>query len=581
MNRQSNIRRIAALALCMLLMLCTAATAYADTTAYAKGKANVYVEKNGSPKKAGTVAAGTEVTVKAVKGSWALVEKDGKQAYMKKADLTTSQSEEKATESSEGQSSEKVTTCSKTVYVAVDGAKVYQAASTSAEVLGSMTLGAKLTMTAYTDEWCRVKNGKKTAYMKRSELSLTKVSAATEAPEATATPAPTETTEGSKVTKCSKTVYVASEGATVYASASTSAKSLGSMALGAKLTMTAYNDEWCLVKNGGKSGYIRRSDVSLTKVEATATPEPTEAITACNQTGYAKEDGVKVYERASTASSTLATLNRNDAVNVVAYSENWCQVKNGSKVGYVQKSQLSDEKISDMPSELKYGDSGEYVKLLQQRLKDLGYFDGTVAGNYLDQTKKAVALFQSQNDLSIDGTADEKTLTKLFSDSAQKYDASKVSESAGSTESEASGESTASPASGKSIEMDWWTSDIQKIFARGTTAVITDVETGISWKERRNGGTNHADCQPLTAADTAAMKKACGSWSWNRRAIWVSIGGQKYAASMNCMPHGSGSITTNNFGGHHCIHFTNSRTHGSNKVCPLHQAAIKKALAKG
>ena len=41
---------------------------------------------------------------------------------------------------------------------------------------------------------------------------------------------------------------------------------------------------------------------------------------------------------------------------------------------------------------------------------------------------------------------------------------------------------------------------------------------------------------------------------------------------------GSGSITDNNFGGHHCIHFTNSRTHGTNKVCSLHQAAIKKAL---
>ena len=74
------------------------------------------------------------------------------------------------------------------------------------------------------------------------------------------------------------------------------------------------------------------------------------------------------------------------------------------------------------------------------------------------------------------------------------------------------------------------------------------------------------------------MKKACGSWSWKRRAIFVTINGVNYAASMNCMPHGSGSIKDNNFNGHHCIHFTNSRTHGSNKVCSLHQAAIKKAL---
>ena len=170
-------------------------------------------------------------------------------------------------------------------------------------------------------------------------------------------------------------------------------------------------------------------------------------------------------------------------------------------------------------------------------------------------------------------------MSLLFSDKAEKYDESKVDSEDNATDT--SGSSTATPASGKSVEMDWWTSDIQSIFSRGTTAVITDVSTGISWKERRTGGTNHADVQPVTAADTAAMKKACGSWSWERRAIWVSINGKKYAASMNCMPHGSGSITNNDFDGHHCIHFTNSRTHGSNKVCPLHQAAIKKALAKG
>ena len=85
--------------------------------------------------------------------------------------------------------------------------------------------------------------------------------------------------------------------------------------------------------------------------------------------------------------------------------------------------------------------------------------------------------------------------------------------------------------------------------------------------------------QPLTAEDTAALKMAYGgTWSWTRRPIFVTIDGVNYAASMNGMPHGGGSITSNNFKGHHCIHFTNSRTHGSNRVCQLHQAAIQLAL---
>ena len=50
---------------------------------------------------------------------------------------------------------------------------------------------------------------------------------------------------------------------------------------------------------------------------------------------------------------------------------------------------------------------------------------------------------------------------------------------------------------------------------------------------------------------------------------------------MNGMPHGSDSNKDNDVDGHHCIHFTNSRTHGTNVVCALHQAAIRKALAAG
>lgn len=44
---------------------------------------------------------------------------------------------------------------------------------------------------------------------------------------------------------------------------------------------------------------------------------------------------------------------------------------------------------------LEYGDSGYDVKMLQKRLKALGYFDGNIAGNYLDLTVRAMKNFQS------------------------------------------------------------------------------------------------------------------------------------------------------------------------------------------
>ena len=50
------------------------------------------------------------------------------------------------------------------------------------------------------------------------------------------------------------------------------------------------------------------------------------------------------------------------------------------------------------------------------------------------------------------------------------------------------------------------------------------------------------------------------------------------AASINGMPHPSDFIAGNNMDGHTCIHFLNSKTHGTQHVDPDHQAAIKEAV---
>jgi LysM repeat protein len=124
--------------------------------------------------------------------------------------------------------------------------------------------------------------------------------------------------------------------------------------------------------------------------------------------------------------------------------------------------------------------------------------------------------------------------------------------------------------------LDWF-KEVQYILERGMTATVTDVATGKSFKIKRYQGHNHADVEPLTAEDTAIMKSIYGSWSWNRRAVIVNVNGQNIAGSMNGMPHGNGGIDNNNFSGHFCIHFKNSKTHTGNKVDKTHQAAVKKA----
>lgn len=67
---------------------------------------------------------------------------------------------------------------------------------------------------------------------------------------------------------------------------------------------------------------------------------------------------------------------------------------------------------------LRPGMSGDDVKSVQSRLKALGYYTGTVDGNYGTGTMAAVASFQLRNNLSADGVAGTRTYKKLYSSDA-------------------------------------------------------------------------------------------------------------------------------------------------------------------
>lgn len=64
-------------------------------------------------------------------------------------------------------------------------------------------------------------------------------------------------------------------------------------------------------------------------------------------------------------------------------------------------------------STLKLNSTGTAVRTLQQNLKTLGFYDGSVTGNYGPMTEEAVRKFQRKNDLSADGVAGKKTLEKI------------------------------------------------------------------------------------------------------------------------------------------------------------------------
>lgn len=71
---------------------------------------------------------------------------------------------------------------------------------------------------------------------------------------------------------------------------------------------------------------------------------------------------------------------------------------------------------------LKYEDENGNVKIMQQRLYDLGYVtdEENITGYYGDVSKQAVSDFQTNNGIKATGTADNATLVAMFSDSAVK-----------------------------------------------------------------------------------------------------------------------------------------------------------------
>lgn len=86
---------------------------------------------------------------------------------------------------------------------------------------------------------------------------------------------------------------------------------------------------------------------------------------------------------------------------------------------------ISKDQITILPGEqpssypmIKYGAEGDAVERLQTRLKELGYFDGTVGGNFGTITRAAVMAFQAAANLTADGIVGGDTWAALYASNA-------------------------------------------------------------------------------------------------------------------------------------------------------------------
>lgn len=79
-------------------------------------------------------------------------------------------------------------------------------------------------------------------------------------------------------------------------------------------------------------------------------------------------------------------------------------------IGTIAAVKTGDSSVSTLS---KMGSRGEEVRRIQQKLKNWGYYTGSVDGIYGSQTQSAVRKFQRDNGLTVDGIAGPKTLSYL------------------------------------------------------------------------------------------------------------------------------------------------------------------------
>ncbi|MBQ8807825.1 MAG: LysM peptidoglycan-binding domain-containing protein [Clostridia bacterium] len=159
----------------------------------------------------------------------------------------------------------------------------------------------------------------------------------------------------------------------------------------------------------------------------------------------------------------------------------------------------------------------------------------------------------------------------------------------------------APPGYGELLE---WFSEAQYVIPINADFKIVDLATGKSFNARRTVGSGHADCETLTAADTAAMKEIWGgNLNWNKRSVLVVYNGRTIAASAAGMMHAGnenaegGSWTSwrsddygaginydyvkgNNAHGHFDLHFYKSIGHSSGTENKTHQANVLKSAGQ-
>ena len=287
-------------------------------------------------------------------------------------------------------------------------------------------------------------------------------------------------------------------------------------------------------------------------------------------------NNVSLRYQPSTSANRVGTANIGDCFYYVDTVNGWFQTKAGYWITKDYAKVMTDAEVEayiknnggsgSTGSSYTIGSTGSTVTYIQTALTALEYYDRQITGHYGRYTKDAVRAFQRDHNLTADGVCGATTLAAI----QKAY----------------SGSSSATTTYNATVyKLDWsyMKSNATALgIARGASIKLTDLTTGKSLNIHVQSTGNHIDAEPLTSADTTTLCEIYGvstpnAISYKRRPMMITTSAGQFLCSIYGQPHGAQDITNNGYDGQFCLHFVNSRTHGTNRVDTDHQNAINSA----
>lgn len=287
-------------------------------------------------------------------------------------------------------------------------------------------------------------------------------------------------------------------------------------------------------------------------------------------------NNVSLRYQPSTSADRVGTANIGDCFYYVDTVNGWFQTKSGYWITKDYAKVMTDAEVEayiknnggsgSTGSSYTIGSTGSTVTYIQTALTALEYYDRQITGHYGRYTKDAVRAFQRDNKLTADGVCGAVTLAAI----QKAY----------------SGSSSATTTYNATVyKLDWsyMKSNATALgIARGASIKLTDLTTGKSLNVHVQSTGNHIDAEPLTSADTTTLCEIYGvstpgAISYKRRPMMITTSAGQFLCSIYGQPHGAQDITNNGYEGQFCLHFVNSKTHGTNRVDEDHQNAINTA----